>query len=322
MFFESSGWKVFSIADIDVSVSFWYFALMIFIVVMNPGVGGILFAAAITISVIIHEFGHAVPSKLYNLGPSILLHGFGGLCFHQPADSDWKDILILVMGPLVEIIVGVLAFGVLFVVSGEIRPGYTTYWEIFLFYFAWVSVVWGAINLFLPLFPLDGGQLFHMFLRRFVVEHKAQDIALKTSVTVAIPIGILAIVYQFYFGAFLVAFIVIDNINTLRAGRRLVTRKAKVRASNFVKDSLAEAEQAFDDEDWREAARLCHVIRASNDPVPPRQMDRIWELLSLATTRQGEWEEALGWLKKAPETPETIAAREECERQLREQEAS
>lgn len=310
MFFESSGWRVASIAGIEISVSFWYLALMMFIIVFNGFPGGLLFALAITISVVIHEFGHAVPSKAYRLHPSILLHGFGGLCMHSPSDSDWKDILILVMGPLVEIAFGLAAFGLLtFVPMGGAL-------HTFVFYFAWVSVIWGAVNLFIPLYPLDGGQLFHLFLRRFVDEHRAQDLALKTSITVAIPVGIGGIVYGWYFAAFLVFFIIMSNLNTLRSGQRLIRRKAKVRASSFVTDTLSEAEQAFTDEDWREAARLCHVIRAGSEPIPDKTMDRIWELLAVSTTRQGEWEEALGWIEQAPDTPAVARARRECEEHL------
>lgn len=312
MYFERSGYRLFSVAGIDVSISFWYLLLMGFIVFYNPGVGGFLFAAAVTISIVIHEFGHAVPSKMYGLNPSILLHGFGGLCMHDPADSDWKDILIIVAGPVVEIIVGIAAFAVLGFTASP--PGVTMNWELFLYYFAWVSVVWGAINLFLPLFPLDGGQLFHMILRRFIKEDRAQSIALRTSILVSVPIGIFALVKGFFFGAFLVVFLLIGNIQMLQSGARLVGRKAKVRASSFVKDTLRDAEAAFADEDWREAARLCHVIRAANDPVPKKQMSRIWELLYVSTVNQGEYEEAKGWLKKAPDTAAVREARERAER--------
>lgn len=316
MFFEQSGWKIFSIGDVDVSVSFWYLILMVFIVAMNPGIGGVLFAAAITISVVIHEFGHAIPSKMYRLKPSILLHGFGGLCFHQPADSDGKDVLILLAGPILEIIVGLFAFAVLYLSAGEI--GYTQNWELFLWYFGYVSVVWGLANLLLPLFPLDGGQLFHLLLRRFMDERKAQDLALKASVTVAIPLGILAIAYQWFFGAIICFFIIMDNVNTLRSGARMIQRRAKKRASNFVKENLDEARAAFADEDWREAARLCHVVRAANDPIPDKQMDQIWEILGIATANQGEWDEALGWLKRAPDTAAVREARRRCEEALEE----
>jgi Zn-dependent protease len=313
MYFESSGQRLFSVAGIDVSISFWYVVIMGFILIQNLTIGGFLFASAITLSILIHEFGHAVPSKLYGLHPSILLHGFGGLCSHQPADSDWKDILIIVAGPLVEIAFGLAAFAVL----GSFQtPGVTLNWELFLYYFAYFSVVWGAINLFLPLYPLDGGQLLHMILRRFMVEHKAQDIALKTSIVVAIPCGIYCLVTQMWIGIFLVAFILMGNFSTLNSGASLVGRQAKVRASPFVKDNLAAAEAAFADEDWREAARLCHLMRSSNNPIAPKQMKRVWEILALSTVEQGEYEEAEGWLRQAPDTAAVQKARETVDREL------
>ena len=315
MFMERSGYRIFSIAGIDVSVSFWYVAMMVMITFLGGSIlQGALFAAAITISIVIHEFGHAIPSRLFNLRPSILLHGFGGLCFHEPSDSDWKDILIVLAGPLVQIAAGAIGLGGLFLAAGEV--GYTTNLELLLYYFVWVSFVWGAINLVLPLYPLDGGQLTHLILRRFMIEHRAQDLCLKLSIGTAIPVGIFAIVNQFYFGVFLVVFLVMDNVNALRSGVQLIDRRASVRASSFVKDNLADAEQAFADEDWREAARLCHVIRASNDPVPKKSMDRIWEILGIAATRMGECEEAIGWLTKAPRTAEVEAAIAECEANL------
>lgn len=316
MYFENTGFRIFSVAGIDVSVSFWYALLMGFIVFTNPGVGGLLFALAITVSILIHEFGHALPSKVYGLQPSILLHGFGGLCMHQPADSDWKDILIIVAGPLVQIVVGIAAFAALYALPGE--PGQTMNWELLLYYFAWVSVIWGGINLVLPIYPLDGGQLFHMILRRFMVEHRAQDLALKTSIAVAVPAGIYGLVSGWFFAAFLVLFIVMGNVQTLQSGARLVDRKAKVRATDFVRDTLRAAEKAYADEDWREAARLCHMLRAAKDPVPPRDMERLWEILAVATVNQGEWDEAPGWLKRAPDTPAVRQARARLEQHLAE----
>ncbi len=313
MNFETSGWRVFSVAGIDVSVSFWYLLLMGMFAFGTPGVSGILLVLAITISIIIHEFGHAIPSKLYGLHPSILLHGFGGLCSHQPADSDWKDILIVVAGPVVQIAFGLVAFGFLAVFA---VPGARMNWELFVYYFAWVSVIWGGINLVLPIFPLDGGQLFHMLLRRFTKEHRAQDIALKTSILFAIVCGMWAITAGWWFGAFMAAFITMGNITAMQSGASLVDRRAKVWASEFVKDTLRGAEAAFADEDWREAARLCHVLRAANDPIPKKHMERVWEILAVSTVQLQEYEEARGWLKRAPDTRPVIEARARCEAAL------
>jgi Zn-dependent protease len=303
MIFTGSGYRIFSIAGIDVSVSFWFAFLVGIVAFWLPGIEGLLWRAAITLSILVHEFGHAVPSKLFGLRPSILLHGFGGVCMHQPADSDWKDILIIVMGPLVQMAFGVAAlaaFFVLVLVPGEY--GTMGPWEMFLAYFTFVSLFWGGLNLVLPLFPLDGGQLFHMILRRFVAESKAQRIALVVSLVTAVPIGIFALSFGFTFGAVLVAFIAMGNIQALQHGAPLVDRRARTGASPFVIATFAAVEKAVAQGDWREASRLCHQLRATNDSIPPRRLQRIWEILVLSAANQGDWEEAKVWLPKAPDT--------------------
>ena len=311
MFFESSGFRIFSIADIDVSVSMWYAILMVMIVVLNPGLGGVMLALAITASVLIHEFGHAAVSKRYDLAPSILLHGFGGLCTHRPADSDGKDIAIVVAGPLVEIAFGLAAFAALwFLPVASVGGVGGVALSTFLNYFAWVSIVWGAANLVLPLWPLDGGQLFHLILRRFLPEAKAQEWALKVSVTAAIPVGIAGLVLGHFFIAFLALFIIMGNVQALRAGAALVDRRAKVRVSDFGKDLMKDAEDAFGAGDWREAYRLCHQLRASESQIPRKMLDRIFTILGLTAVELGESDEALGWLDKAPESAEVREARQ------------
>lgn len=301
MFYERNGYRAFSLAGIDVSFSVSYLFIMGLILVIYAVSGGLLsgviLALAITLSVLIHEFGHAAVCKLYDLEPSILLHGFGGLCFHRPASNDWRDIFIVVAGPVVEIIVGILAF------LGLAYVGNPILYE-FVRVFAWVSVVWGGLNLLLPLYPLDGGKLFLLTLRRFINENKAQDITLKVSMGVAVPGGLAGIFFGHFFVAFLAFFIFMDNLNALNSGGPLIERKAKIRASEGAKEMLTEARAAFEDEDWREAARLCHILRSDYDPIPKKMMGEIWYILGASAVKRGEYEEAIGWLERAPESGE------------------
>lgn len=312
--FETSGLRIGSIAGIDVSVSMWFGFLIAIIIAFNGLVNGLLFALALTISVLIHEFGHAVVCKYYKLSPSILLHGFGGLCMHRQAPDDWKDILIVVMGPIVEIVAGFAAFGAL--AYAPIAPN--SYLQTFVVMFAWVSVIWGFANLLLPLWPLDGGRLLNLLLRRFVPESKAQNWTLKVSMFVAIPVAIAGIFYGHFFVAFLAFFIIIDNYRNLESGVDLVGRKAKDRASDFTKNLLGDARTAFKDEDFREAYRLCHQVRAQGDSIPPKMQNEIWEILGVSAVEIGEHEEALGWLKRAPDSQAIREARSKAEADLAE----
>ena len=307
--FETNGYKVGSIAGIDVSISVSYIFIMVLIILLNGGVGGFLFAAAVTLSVLIHELGHAVVCKIYNLRPSILLHGFGGLCFHEPADTDGQDALVVIAGPVIEIIFGVAAFGVIAAVP---MPALLT---TFMTYFAMVSVIWGAINLFLPLWPLDGGMLFHLILRKFTEASKARDWTLKVSMTIAVPLGIVGIFYGQYFVAFLAFFIVMDNYNHLRSNQALVSRAGKKKTSAWVVELLEDAETALAAEDFREAYRVCHQIRSGNDTVAPKTLNRIWEILAYTSVELGEYDEAEGWLRRAPDTKLAQEARLKLESQ-------
>ncbi|QED28981.1 hypothetical protein FRD01_17395 [Microvenator marinus] len=294
MFYDPSGWKVGSLAGVDISISFGYIFLLMFYIVMNGVRAGILFAAAVTLSLLIHEMGHAVVAKYYKLRPSVLLHGFGGLCFHDVAKSDRDDALIVLAGPIIEIIFGALAFALLAVVplTGALNQ--------FVYLFGFVSIFWGAINLFLPLWPLDGGKLLNLIMRRFTNDARAQDLSLKVSVTVAIPIGVLALINGQFFITLLIFFIILDNINTLKSGADIVGRRSTPKVSSFAKELLANAEKALEEGDFREAYRTCHQIRSNGDVLSDSMQTRIWEILALTAYQLEEYEEAEGWLKRAP----------------------
>ena len=47
--------------------------------------------------------------------------------------------------------------------------------------------------------------------------------------------------------------------------------------------------------------------------IPKKTMDQIWEILGVTTTKMGEYEEALNYLKRAPDTKAVKQARQICE---------
>lgn len=316
MFFERSGFHVFTFRDIDVSVSFWYLFLMVLIFLMGGGlIGGLSFVVAATLALLVHEFGHAFVSKHYSLRPSILLHGFGGLCMHEPADTDAKDAWILFAGPLAGIAFGAIAFAVWwFVLPNLALPGRAdTLLSTFVWALVYTNLGWSAINLLLPVFPLDGGQLFHLLLRRFTDESTAQTWALRISLGLIIPLGILAMVvwHSFYIGI-LALFIGMDNYNSLKHGRQLIARQAKERATDFQKQLLADMESAMQAGDWREAYRLGHQLRHTGK-LPQKMMDQIWDALALSAAQIGECDEARSYIDRAGDTKRARQARAICE---------
>lgn len=321
--FETAGLRIFSIAKIPVHLAFGYFLLIGFVLFMNKLTVGIPFALALTLSVLIHELGHAVVAKRYKLDPSIVLHGFGGYCLHTVADSDREDFWVVVMGPVVEIVFGLLAFGLLLILPNTGVVGLDRFLVSFLTNFAFISVIWGGINLLAPIYPLDGGKLFLLLLRRFVAPEVADKWTLRISM-VLLVLGLAAGIYmrQLFIGM-VAFFMLMENYNMMQSQRPLIMRGAGkggaqriTKANPFVEELLSDAQEAFDAQDWREAARLCHQARASSSQIPKKTMEHIWELLGLATEAQGEHEEALNYLKRAPQNAKVKAATERCQAAL------
>jgi Zn-dependent protease len=326
--FERSGYRFFTYRDIDVAVSPWYLLLMAYIVFRPMLLGGggsqnaailngISFVVAITISLIIHEFGHAFASKYYGLRPSVLLHGFGGLCTHEPAKTDQRDALIVFAGPGVELVFGGLCWLIwvfaLPVLGGVFGPTLAPVIAQFVWQLVWINIAWALINLLLPIWPLDGGQLFHLLLRRFMPEARAQNLALKVSIFVLVPVGLIGVVYMgSFFVAILALFLLIHNVNALKAPQSLVARQAMVRSSDFQQELFDEAEAALQQDDPQEAYRLCHQLRSTGD-MPSKMLERVWEMLSMTALQMGRPDEVRSYLKRAPDTAAIAEVRRRLE---------
>src|SRR4051794_34773922 len=94
-----SGFRVFTLANVPVWVSPWH---VLFLAYLSWSMGlraGMLYAVCIALSVLVHEFGHALVAKVFRLNPQILLTGFGGLTGHERAQRDRDDVLIIAAGP-------------------------------------------------------------------------------------------------------------------------------------------------------------------------------------------------------------------------------
>ena len=324
MFFERSGLHIFTFRGIDVLVSFWYGFLMALVVFLWPSlgagtfVGGVILAIAITISLLVHDFGHAFVAKRYNLGPTIMLHAFGGFTLtDREARSDGEDAKVLLAGPLVGLVFAGIVGLVMLFLPGVVAASPVTS-SLFQGLFT-VSVVWSLVNLFLPIYPLDGGRLFHLVMRRFTSAEKARRIALNASIFTVIPVAIIGLLQ---FGSFLAAifalYVIMDNVNSLKTNQPLVMRsggRSSKKASSFHDDLLEEANEAMSEQDWREAARLAHHMRAVGS-MPEKMAEKVWTILGVATTEKGEYEEAMNYLKRAPKSSAVKKAIRRCEDEM------
>jgi stage IV sporulation protein FB len=160
---------------IRINPMFWIMALLLGI--QREPWGTVIWMAAVLVSVVLHELGHAAVIRSMGFHPWIVLHGFGGLTIHNPGEAWGRpptrlgNILISLAGPgagfllAVLVVAGVKAtgygdrlvwYGFRQLVPGVILVNYQV--SMFISDVLQVCVMWGLLNL-LPIFPLDGGQI-------------------------------------------------------------------------------------------------------------------------------------------------------------------
>lgn len=303
------GFGLFTLAGVPVAASPW-FVLLLFFMFGGEWLSGFIWVAAIAVSILVHEFGHALVAKHFRLSPSILLHGFGGLCFHERAETDRDDALIVIAGPSAGLalgsVVALVAFGVDLAMpslaTSSPNLGYAVKSLLI------INLGWSLVNL-LPLWPLDGGQLFRLAMVRMLQPARAEKIVHGVSLGVcgAAAVGLTVLDWGLFMYV-IVGFLAYQNIQALRGA----TLSGAVRSRDrSLQDLLQGAQQAVADERWQEAVLTCHQVRAASNPGP-KILGEVWTLLGLSNARMGKYREALTFLKRAPASRQVAALNREC----------
>ncbi len=175
----------------------------------------------------------------------------------------------------------------------------------------WINIIWSFVNL-LPLWPLDGGQLFRLGLLQFLTPRRAEKITHWVSLGVIAPALLYGIFTKSLFIFILAAFAAWRNVQAMRGE---ISSGAVRPVSQMAKKLVADAEAAYEAGDYREAARLCHQLRSLDNPST-LTMEKTWQILGPATARLGEHQDALNYLKRAKRTPRVVEALIECYFQL------
>jgi stage IV sporulation protein FB len=152
----------------------------------------VVWVACVFVSILVHEYGHALMARALGSSPSIVLWGMGGLCYSQAERQTLLQRLAVVLsGPAaglgLYVLVMLFASGTFGIsasenlsVSQATLPGLgmlvsaddwfsaqnklhnEVYFESFL-YLIQINLLWSLFNL-LPIWPLDGGQATQILL--------------------------------------------------------------------------------------------------------------------------------------------------------------
>jgi Zn-dependent protease len=142
------------------------------------------------ISILAHEFGHALTVRAFGLSPQILIYGFGGVTSwtDEKGISAPKRIAISLAGPFA----GFLFYGIVSLSNWALPDlfadhlGRQTYYDL-----RFVNLWWGIFNL-LPVLPLDGGNVAYS-IEQWVTKKHRGIVTRMISLLVAGGVGLWAL---------------------------------------------------------------------------------------------------------------------------------
>lgn len=237
---------------ITIYPTFWLFAGLIGYLNSLSLVGTLVWVGIILISVLFHEYGHALTALVFGQNPRIELVALGGLTYHNGQKLPfWKQFFIIFDGPLFGFILVIVATILLQIPT--LAQGMT---GSILSLTRIVNLFWTVVNL-LPVMPLDGGQLLRVILER-VFGLKGFKYAIITSIVIATLMSLFFFLTQaFIIGAlfFLLAF---QSYDTYRRTRHL----SETDRDDHLREQLEKIEELMQIGKKEEAYRLCEEVRA------------------------------------------------------------
>lgn len=280
---------------VEVQLGFWLSAALLGfgILAREQYPQFLVWVVVVFLSVLVHEFGHALAIKRHRIEPEITLHFMGGT-------TTWRSILPL--GRLQHIFISLAGPFAGFFVAGlvhlvlEYAPGLHVLPPLLLGglqLLVQVNVVWGVLNL-IPVLPFDGGH---------VLEHalgpKRARLTAAISGVAAVLLAILFLNIRFYFFAFILMMSAFQSFQRFRSEPEVVSpsmsrRRAALHEEPVPMETgrlLHRARRAVEDERTDEAIALASEVLAQT-PTPPRRALREaheligWSHLLLGDTRQ------------------------------------
>lgn len=192
----------FTFFGIPVEIQPWFWVTMALLgsnfgqrgATANEALAIALFVIAGTISIFVHELGHAFAGMLYKARPFIVLQAFGGYAaFPHSRFTRTQDFVVTAAGPAIQLVLGGIA-----IAAYNLLPDASDAFRSFIMDLIIVSIFWAILNL-IPVIPLDGGRIMAALLgpRR----HK---LCLQLSIGVAVAVS--AIMLFTGFGIFMPIF--------------------------------------------------------------------------------------------------------------------
>lgn len=193
----------------------------------------LLFLVMLFGTVLCHEFGHCFGARAVGgRAEDILMWPLGGLAYASAPMRPWPQFVTVACGPLVNVVFCIVTGAIVFAYIVAPSPGVEAPVP------GWLHSVLMlfVINLFLlvfnllPIFPLDGGQLFRTLLWRFIGLHRATIRAAQVGVAGAAVMALAGVIYGEMILIFIAIFGGMTSFQHYRAARSSLATEGFLRA--------------------------------------------------------------------------------------------
>jgi Zn-dependent protease len=218
----SGSFRLFRVAGIDVFLHWSWLLVAVFEVQLHPErytspVWNVAEYLTLFGIVLLHELGHALACRqVGGTADRIVLWPLGGIAYVNPPPRPGAVLWSIAAGPLVNLALVPVTVG-LFLVSFFLGAQ-----DLHNFFLA-VMVINGVLFLFnlLPVYPLDGGQIFQALLW-FAIGRARSLLVVSVIGTVAGAVALpLLLLGQWWWGALLAAFVLLRSWAGIRQARLL-----------------------------------------------------------------------------------------------------
>jgi Zn-dependent protease/CBS domain-containing protein len=196
-------WKIGRFAGIDVFVHATFLLLVAFFGfsywqqtrTLSGTLEGIGFLLALFLSVVLHEYGHALTARRYGIKTrDITLLPLGGVArLERMPDKPIQELWVALAGPAVNVVIAIVLFGYL-VLTNTLVPlgGMTLTGGPFIERLLSVNLSLVLFNL-LPAFPMDGGRVLRALLALRMEYVRATQIAASVGQGMAFLFGLVGL---------------------------------------------------------------------------------------------------------------------------------
>lgn len=207
--------------------------------------GTLIWMVVILISVLVHEYGHALTAVYFGQKAQIHLVAFGGVTQRRGEKLKlWKEFIIVLNGPIFGFLL--FLFSVFLTYLGKGKFGHRTIYTLQVS--TGINLFWTLVNL-LPVHPLDGGKLMSIVLEG-MFGFKGVKIAILISAVLSAFIGLFFFAYGYMLPGALFFILTFENYRSWHSLNAMTEVDQNVDLWQQLKAAEVAIQANKDDEAW------------------------------------------------------------------------